>query len=210
MRDQEQDKILKIELKQYLYYALIFVISLTVLVFLPMMGSDIDGGFNWPKTSAAWCVYVFTKLITSILNVLIYHCFIQQGKLNSANNDNYKKARDILNAQAKKDPVKPKSEREFLKKQYSTKAVILFVTTLASALTLTNAILTYNYTTLLTYSLTIFMGIIFGIVEMKKVETYYCNEFYSYALMVEEQNKTLCDGQNATQETQKEINNDNY
>lgn len=207
--ERETEKANKLEIRQYLYYAIIFCISVVVLVFMPMVGSELDAGLKLPTTAAAWGVYVFTKLLTAVLNVLIYHCFIQQARVNASKNENYKKARDILNRETAKAKAKPKSEKEFLKKQYSSKAIMLFLTTIASTITLTQAILSYNYVTLLTYAVTIFMGIIFGVVEMKKVENYYCNEFYSYALMVEEENKTLCEGQNSPLETQKEQNNDN-
>lgn len=194
MRELETEKTNRLEIRQYLYYAIIFCISIVVLIFLPMVGSEFDASLKLPTTGAAWGVYVFTKLLTAILNVLIYHCFIQQGRVNASKNENYKKARDILNKETAKAKVKPKSEKEFLKKQYSTKAIMLFITTIASTITLTQAILSYNYVTLLTYAVTIFMGIIFGVVEMKKVENYYCNEFYSYALMVEEENKIAVSG----------------
>lgn len=43
----------KFELKKYLYYGLVAVISLVVLVFVPMIGSDTELGFTLPKTPAA-------------------------------------------------------------------------------------------------------------------------------------------------------------
>lgn len=43
----------KFELKKYLYYGIIGVISLIVLVFVPMIGSDAELGFTLPKTPAA-------------------------------------------------------------------------------------------------------------------------------------------------------------
>lgn len=43
----------KFELKKYLYYGLIGAISLIVLVFVPMIGSDAQLGFVLPQTPAA-------------------------------------------------------------------------------------------------------------------------------------------------------------
>ncbi len=39
--------------KQYLYYIIIGIISFITLVFLPMIGSDAELGFNLPKTAAS-------------------------------------------------------------------------------------------------------------------------------------------------------------
>lgn len=43
----------KFELKKYLYYGLVAVISLVVLVFVPMIGSEAELGFELPQTPAA-------------------------------------------------------------------------------------------------------------------------------------------------------------
>ena len=58
---------------QYLYYGIIFVVSLISLIFLPMIGSEADMGFNFPTTSAGWFVYIVSQLIVAVINVLIFH-----------------------------------------------------------------------------------------------------------------------------------------
>ena len=39
---------------------------------------------------------------------------------------------------------------------------------------------------LLSYVFTLIMGVVFGVIEMKKVEDYWTNEFYDYAIYKEE------------------------
>lgn len=39
--------------RQYLYYFIIGFVSFIVLVFLPLIGSDAEIGFNLPKTAAS-------------------------------------------------------------------------------------------------------------------------------------------------------------
>ena len=44
------------------------------------------------------------------------------------------------------------------------------------------AILSYDWVSMLSMLFTIVMGIIFGIMQMKKAETYWTTEYYAYAL----------------------------
>jgi hypothetical protein len=62
--------------KQYQYYIIIGVVSLFALFFLPFLGTEVGLAFNLPSTLAGWIVYVVSKLIVAILNILIFHCFI--------------------------------------------------------------------------------------------------------------------------------------
>ena len=175
----------KFELKKYLYYGLVAVISLVVLVFVPMIGSDAELGFTLPKTPAAWAIYIVTKLLIAILNVLIFYCFMEQAKINVRNNEDYKKANEILKKIKVKEII-PRSPNKWNKQQWTTKGVTIFLSTALSTVALTNAILTYDYMSLLTYLLVITMGVIFGILQMKSAEAYWTNEYYQYALYYED------------------------
>lgn len=175
----------KFELKKYLYYGLVVVISLVVLVFVPMIGSDAELGFTLPKTPAAWAIYIVTKLLVATLNVLIFYCFMEQAKINVRDNEDYKKANDILK-EIKVKEIIPRSPNKWNKQQWTTKGVTIFLSTALSTIALTNAILTYDYMSLLTYLLVITMGVIFGILQMKSAEAYWTNEYYQYALYYED------------------------
>ena len=70
---------LMLKMRLYLYYALIFVLSLCMLIFLPMLGSTQDIGFNLPSTTAGWVVFIVTKTVVAVINTLIFHCFICQA-----------------------------------------------------------------------------------------------------------------------------------
>lgn len=75
--------------KQYQNYAIIAVASLFALFFIPMLGTEIGLAWVLPTTTAGWVVYIITKLLVAGLNVLIFHCFVQQAKVNSLNHPNY-------------------------------------------------------------------------------------------------------------------------
>lgn len=167
--------------KQWLYYCVIGVISFVALVFLPMVGSEVGMGWNLPTTPVGWVVYVATKLIVATINVLLFHCFMQQAKLNSSSNEKYKAANEMLYKIAPQI-YDPRSPLKFNKQEYGRKGVIIFVTTLLSAFALTQAILSFDYMSMLTYLFTIIMGVVFGIIQMKKAEVYWTQEYYDFAV----------------------------
>lgn len=172
------------KVKQYLNYIIIGIVSLIALVFLPMLGSTVGLNWNVPNTLVGWIVWVVVKLIVATLNVLIFHCFMQQAKVNVKDNENYKKARDILINQKEKE-ILPKSPNKWSSQQYIKKGTTIFITTGLSTIALTQAILSFDYVSMLTYLFTIIMGLIFGVLEMKTAEEYWTDEYLQYALMKE-------------------------
>lgn len=172
------------KVKQSLNYIIIGIVSLIALVFLPMLGSTVGLGWNIPNTIVGWTVWVAVKLIVAILNVLIFHCFMEQAKVNVKDNENYKRARDILIHQKEKE-VLPKSPNKWNSQQYIKKGTTIFLTTGLSTVALTQAILSFDYVSMLTYLFTIVMGLIFGVLQMKTAEEYWTDEYLQYALMKE-------------------------
>lgn len=170
------------KIKLYTYYIIIGIVSLIALLFLPMVGSSVGLEMRLPDTLVGWIVYCITKLIVAALNVIIFYCFMQQAKVNVKDNEKYKKANDILEVIEERKDRAPRSPKEWTRKQYSGKGITIFVTTILAAVSLTQAILTFDYITMLTYLFTIIMGLIFGILQMKNAEIYWTTEFYEYAL----------------------------
>lgn len=172
----------KFELKKYLYYGLVGVISFIILVFLPMLGSETDIGFKFPNTTSGWFIYICSKLLVSVMNVLIFYCFMEQAKVNIKDDPHFKEANEILQKILDKKYL-PRSPKVWNTQQYSTKAVSIFITTLMSAFVFTNAILTYDWVTFLTYIFTLIFGLVFGVLQMKSAEKYWTNEYWQYAIM---------------------------
>ena len=170
------------KIKQYLYYFIIGIISLVALCFLPMLGTSVGLAWNIPDTVVGWIVWIVTKIIVAIINILLFHCFMQQAKVNIKDNDNYKKARDIL-IQEKVKEVLPKSPHKWNIEQYSKKGITIFIASALSTVALTQALLTFDWISMLTYLFTIVMGLIFGILQMKTAEEYWTNEYLEYALL---------------------------
>ena len=153
-----------------------------MLVFLPMLGSETDIGFRFPNTTSGWFIYIASKTLVSVMNVLIFYCFMEQAKVNIKDDKKYIEANEILQKIFDKKCL-PRSPEKWNKQQYGGKAVSIFFTTLMSAFVFTNAILTYDWITLLTYIFTLVFGLIFGVLQMKIAEKYWTNEYWQYAIM---------------------------
>lgn len=178
----EQRDSVKQSLKQGMYYIIIAVISFISVVFLPMLGSTLGLGWKLPDTTAGWVVWGASRAIVATINVLLFHSFMEQAKLNIKDDEHYKEARDIL-VKVKKKEHKPKSPAQWNAAQYGKKGVSIFLASAMSVVAIGQAVLSYEWATALAYLFTLGMGIIFGIMQMKKAETYWTTEYYEYALM---------------------------
>ena len=178
----EQRDSVKQSLKQGMYYIIIAVISFISVVFLPMLGSTLGLGWKLPDTTAGWVVWGASRAIVATINVLLFHSFMEQAKLNIKDDEHYKEARDIL-VKVKKKEHKPKSPAQWNAAQYGKKGVSIFLASAMSVVAIGQAVLSYEWSTALAYLFTLGMGIIFGIMQMKKAENYWTTEYYEYALM---------------------------
>ena len=181
-RIEQEESSVKQSLKQGMYYIIIAVISFISVVFLPMLGSTLGLGWKIPDTTAGWVVWGASRAIVATINVLLFHSFMEQAKLNIKDDEHYKEARDIL-VKVKKKEHKPKSPAQWNAAQYGKKGVSLFLASAMSVVAIGQAVLSYEWTTALAYLFTLSMGIIFGIMQMKKAESYWTTEYYEYALM---------------------------
>lgn len=175
------------KIKQYIYYFIIGIVSLIALTFLPLIGSRVGMAWNVPTTVVGWVVWVAVKLIVSVINILIFHSFMCQAKLNIRNNEHYIEAQAIL-SRAKKEH-KPRGPRKWNAEQYGKKGVTIFITSALATVALTQAILTFDWVSMLTYLFTIILGLIFGILQMKNAENYWTEEYWQYAIIVRDTQK---------------------
>lgn len=180
--------------QQYLYYILIGVISFLAIAFLPMIGSSQEIGWGLPQSPAAWAVWTVSRVAAAMLNVLIYHCFIRQGDLNTRDNERRKQAEEMLNRIRKREK-KPISPSKFFAAQYVRKVPMIALTTLLSLLAIGPAILMFDMTIFVSYIVSVTISIVFGILEMKKVEDYYINGLLAYAEYIKENEQNDPSGQ---------------
>lgn len=182
------DKVKEV-LRNNLYYVIIGVLSLLVLVVFPFLRSDFEAGWNFPTTSAGWFLFWFEKITVTGINLTIFTAFKKQGKLNIIENEMYKKAQELMN-KVKSKAYKPLSPLQYQARSYGKKGTTLILTTVFSLIAITRMILKFDYLALISYGVTILLGIIFGIFAMKSDEVYWTNDYYFYAL---QQSETLDD-----------------
>lgn len=173
--------------KQYQFYVIIAVVSLLALFVIPMLGSELGLAFKIPNTVAGWIVFIISKLLVGVLSLMIFHCFILQAKINIKDNPNYQEANTLLNLNFDGENIRPRSPKEWNKQAYGKKGVSLFVTSSLSAFGLTQAVLTFDWVSMLTYLFTILISIVFGILQMNDKEEYWTTEYLRYAKYIEKE-----------------------
>lgn len=178
------------KLNNIAYYLIICVVSILATLFIPALGTSIGLAWNIPTTTAGWVVFIVSKLIVGVINVLIFYCFMEQAKVNVKDNEKYKAANELYSRIIKEKKLKARSPARWNSTQYWTKGLTIFVTSILSAVGLTNAILTFDIISFFTYLFTIIMGMIFGFLQMRKAEAYWISEYPEYVdMVIKEQEK---------------------
>lgn len=175
------------------YYILIFIVSIIAVVFLPFLGSSPELGWNLPVTAVGWVVYVLTKFLAGVINICIFYAFMQQAKVNVKDNPFYIEANEILRKYSLISSNSPRSPEVWTRIQYKHKGVSLIITTALGAVGITQAILVFDWITMLSYLFTIIMGLAFGWVQMGSAEEYWTGEYWQYAKEIERKNKESLD-----------------
>ena len=178
--------LIKEKFKQNLYYIIIFITSMIVMIFFPMFGSEIGLEWKAPSTAAGWVLYIVTKTLIAILNVIIFFSFMQQAKINVRDDEKYKEALSIVRTLREKVYI-PRDPKKWERKAYINKGITIFISSVITLIGLSNALLKYDYIELISYIIVIVLGIIFGLLQMASAEDYWTNEFYDYAMMIKKE-----------------------
>ena len=83
---------------------------------------------------------------------------MEQAKLNIRENENYKNANKILANIKDRDKKIPRGPNKWNRQQYSKKGTSIFASSFLATVALTQAILTYDWVSMLSYIFTIIMG----------------------------------------------------
>lgn len=180
----EKSKNLREQLKLYTYYILIAILSLLSVIVFPILNSTADISDTFPKDPTGWVMYCLIRVLVVVMNMLIFSNFLQQSKLNVKDEENYKRANEILGRCKPKD-YHPRSPKQYLTKEYTVKGAFLVVGTVASLFVIGNAIINYDYMLLIATVFSVITSIVFGIMTMRKAEIYYVSEYLDYALLIE-------------------------
>ena len=179
---------MKEKLKLYQGYFIIGILSLVCVFFLPMLGSSVGLAFAFPNTWAGWFIWVVSKLAIVLINMLLFDQFVRQAKINIKDNENYVKAQSIFDALETPEEEYLPGPNEYLHRLYRSKGTKVMITSALSVFAFSNALLTFNWITMLTYLFTVTTGIIYGWITMLSVEDYWTDTYYKLALRVQKKN----------------------
>lgn len=166
----------RIYFKQYMYYGIISMLVIVALVFLPMLDTSGKLGMGTPESPLGWVAYIVIRCLVGVITFLIFISFDEQGKVNILEDPRYKNAYMKLYSIRDINYI-PLSPTGYKVKTRGLKGITLSVSMIGTAFIVVETALTYNYSVLLAYGLTIFMSIISGIFQMTKASDYWTEEF---------------------------------
>lgn len=167
--------------RNYQNYAIIAVVSLIAVFVLPFWGAEVGMTFQLPTTTSGWVVFISSKLMVAAINLLLLYAFYDQGKFNVRDNKHYLEACEILRMVNDTEENKPKSPKAHATEVFGKKGITLFITSVLSTFSLTQAILTFDPVTMISYIITVVIGIVFGLYQMNQEEIYWTEDFWRYA-----------------------------
>lgn len=162
--------------KQYMYYGIITMLVIVALVFLPMLDTSGKLGFESPTTTLGWVAYIVIRCLVGVITFMIFISFDEQGRINILTDERYINAYNKLYSVRDKKYI-PISPTRYKVSTRGFKGITLSISMIATAFIVVEVALTYNYSVLLAYALTIFMAIITGIFQMNKASDYWTEEF---------------------------------
>lgn len=175
-------------------YVIIALLSILAVFFLPFLGTTVGLEWNIPNTTAGWIVYVVTKLCIVIINMLIFDQFMKRAKINVKDNPWFKKAEEILvEKDDTEEPILP--AEYYINKMYRSKMITTVVFTILGVIGFSNAVLTFDWVSMLTYIFTILIALVFGWISMAEAEQVWIEKHYKYAkkVQLERQSKAMVD-----------------
>ena len=183
--NKEKSKARREAFKQYKNYGIIIVLTVITVTLFPLLGTSIGMTPNYPNTVIGWVVWAVIKIALCVDNIFIFQAFIDQAELNVQDEPRYIEARDIVR-KYRVGKYKPMSPEDRRKKMFSKKIIITVLTSMIS-IALTEALLKYNFTDLISYTIAMIMAVVFGVLNMADQEKYWVEEFYDYAQAIKEE-----------------------
>ena len=189
--DFEKKEMFRQKFRDSMNYIIIAVVSIISTVFLPLLNSKADLSLVWPTTKSEWFLWIAIRLSIALINMIMFYCFMEQAKVNVKDHPKYKEACEMLSNIKLKKQLLPQSPKIWNAKQYSTKLTMIFIFSFLSLVAFGNAILNFDLVMFLSAIFTIVIGLVFGLLQMRKAEYYWTNEFWLYAKMESEKVKDL-------------------
>lgn len=179
--------------EKYIYYSVIVVLTLVAITFLPLIGLDQQGqiNFNAPATVMGWVIWGVSKGCICVVNYLIFHFFVLQGKDNIKDDSRFIDGLNRLNKYRIKDH-KPISPFTLERSAYLKKGGTVLLTTALSLFALPSLVLQFSLVSFLSVLFSMIMAIAFGIMAMRETEkrwTVQLQEYVDYIETIKSENQ---------------------
>ena len=173
--------------ERYIYYIVIIVLTLVAIIFLPLVGLDEEGeiNFNAPDTTMGWIIWGISKGCICLINCLIFHFFVLQGKDNIRDDIRYIDGLKKLNKYKEKHK-KIASPFRLERDAYLRKGGIVLLTTALSLLALPSLVLQFNIINFLSVLFSMIIALAFGVMAMKETERRWTEHLQEYIEFLEE------------------------
>ena len=181
--------------KQYFNYGVVAIVSMLTLMVAPALESAISGELSYPDTAQGWIFWAIGRIAITVINLVIFTALDKQSEVNARNNENYIRAKQILESNDAQQRI-ALSPKQIKTKTYLSKIPWIILGSAASLVALSQIIFNYNLATLISYIFTVAMDIAFAIWHMiDKEVNYWSDEYLRYALQQqkssEAQNKAI-------------------
>ena len=176
--------------KQYAFYGIIAVILLIVLFVVPIIAGGVnakDFGYYLPKSKMGRIVFWAIRGGTVAGNMCVYGLFKGQAKVNAKDNPKYIEAQELLAKQNGKKGFIPKSPAQKATKDWTSKGILVFLTTAAESVVIGILAISWDLMTFLSCITSSITAVLFGVVQMIKDEVYWTEEYLLYAKYKAEQ-----------------------
>lgn len=173
--------------KQYAFYGVVCAILILVIFVVPILAGGITAkGWSYylPKSVPGWIVFWAIRGGTVAGNMCVFGLLKAQAKINCKDNENYKKANELLAKQNGKEGFIPRSPKAKETKDWLTKGILVFVTTALESIVIGVLALNWDLMTFISCITSSITAILFGIVTMLKDEVYWTEEYLLYAQYV--------------------------
>ena len=167
--------------EKYIYYAVIVVLTLVAITFLPLIGLDQQGqiNFNAPANLMGWVIWGVSKGCICVVNCLIFHFFVLQGKDNIKDDSRFIDGLKRLNKYRIKDH-KPISPFTLERSAYLKKGGTVLLTTALSLFALPSLVLQFSLVSFLSVLFSMIMAIAFGRMAMRETEKRWTVQLQEY------------------------------
>lgn len=188
---------IKAAIHDYAIYMIIIIVSAVVMFIPPLVGGALQGEISlfFPKSPSGWVLWAMTNGGASIGNASLLVLFKMQAKRNVRDNENFKKANEILDELIREKAVFiPRSPRKMNFSDYCSKTVFIVMSTLSSFMVISSIVIKFDVITLISTVVSTMIALCFSWVTMLNNEEYWTGEYLLYAEMIR---KRIQEGENS-------------